>query len=375
MKIILLIILSIITINASYATSFNNCLNRTGCDIYNSCTYTKDLLRYNFQTFQYEMATNTYTIEWDISKYNTCLLDNLNLDFINQQTVSNNECSKARNELSELYIQSTKYLNNIIKRDTLSYNLRELKKLTTKYKTNLDIANGIFSCLIWYTYQEWYNYQKWIYSEYSNKYKEAIYFYKEALNYTKKELWDNINNNATYKDLVNRINYLSKNYNLVWLCWLNSLPTSDWKCSCNTWYTWVDYNDSKNMDCKKKVIVKENISTTCWVNEYYYTPTEDDYFYDLWSYCTCNQWYDKVPWTTLCTLASTYIPTLKDKALANKFKKIISKLALNNFSKLEELEKKIIKLFPKINKNSRVYYLLNWLYSNISFETLMNWLE
>lgn len=58
-----------------------------------------------------------------------------------------------------------------------------------------------------------------------------------------------------------------------------------------------------------------------------------------------------------------------------KITKLKRQLALKNFSKINELEEKIIKLFPKINKNSRTYYLFNWLYTNISFEILMRYVE
>ena len=39
------------------------------------------------------------------------------------------------------------------------------------------------------------------------------------------------------------------------VCGNNSYLTSDNKCACNSGYVWVDANDSKNLDCKKRIIL------------------------------------------------------------------------------------------------------------------------
>lgn len=76
--------------------------------------------------------------------------------------------------------------------------------------------------------------------------------------------------------------YSNTNYNITPSnssnCWVNSSKQSDWKCWCDIWYIWENYDDANNLDCEKKTIYN-----TCTVTQNIY----------LWSdyKCYCNSWY------------------------------------------------------------------------------------
>lgn len=285
-------------------------------------------------------------------------------------------CKDSKIELSKLYNASYNYIEPLFKNDTISYNLRELKKINNNYEKHLNVADKIEWCLATYTYHEWYYYAKWVEYEYSNKYKTAIDFYKKSIEYTKKNTWEDYLSDSIYKQVVKRVNNLSKNKNIVWFCGVKSYLNNDWNCVCEELNEWKDISNSKNLDCKMKSDIEKWIKTlqeqneqnqTCWINEYYYIPTKDDLLYDLWPTCSCKDWYDKVPGATTCTLYSTYKPTNKDKTIIEKLEYKITIINNKKPKQLNKLKKQLEIVLPKIDKNSRKYYLLNEIYEIVLF--------
>ena len=76
------------------------------------------------------------------------------------------------------------------------------------------------------------------------------------------------------------ISYTPINNISATICWLNSSDAWNWKCQCDTWYTWQDPNDSKNFDCIKKKTYTEMCQEKYWIYSYW-----DE------KYCYCNSWY------------------------------------------------------------------------------------
>ncbi|MCK5061427.1 hypothetical protein KAR28_02665 [Candidatus Parcubacteria bacterium] len=77
---------------------------------------------------------------------------------------------------------------------------------------------------------------------------ECDYGYELVNGKCKKKQEISYTNNIYTPDLLN----LSDNNKI---CGNNSYLTSDDKCTCKLGYIWVDVNDSKNLDCEKKIIL------------------------------------------------------------------------------------------------------------------------
>ena len=88
------------------------------------------------------------------------------------------------------------------------------------------------------------------------------------------------------------ISYTPINNISATICWLNSSDAWNWKCQCDTWYTWQDPNDSKNFDCVKKKTYTEMCQYQYWANTYWDEKN-----------CYCNSWY---VWNTNKTACIKY---------------------------------------------------------------------
>ena len=83
-------------------------------------------------------------------------------------------------------------------------------------------------------------------------------------------------------DNISNTNYTISNSNIsnvnLDTCGLNSYKNSDWKCSCLTWYKWIEPDNNNNLDC-----IKNTVKDIC--------PDYDNVY--LWNdnKCYCNDWY------------------------------------------------------------------------------------
>lgn len=375
-KIIITITLLIISYyNINILSAYNNCTERSGCEIYNDCSYTRDSMVYNETTFQYEKINKTYTVKGDLDKYTACKISSTSNVSESQNDIVDSQCTNAREQLSEIYKKSFPHLTGLENNDTISYHLRELKKLNNNYSKYLNIANDIEWCLTTYTYQEWYSYNKWIEYEYSNKFDLAIIEYKKSLNYTKKEVWNDYLSDNVYINTVDRINNISRKENIIWLCGIKSYQNESWSCKCEEYHEWKYPNLDDNFECKLKDEIQEWIKeiqnkqeevNQCWINEYYHVPTEEDLLYDFGPSCNCKEWYDKVPGSDKCSIESKYVPTKKDILIHNTLNKKIKKIYDQTPDKMLKLIPKLEQILPKLNKNSQKYYLINGLHSTIT---------
>lgn len=337
----------------------------------------KESIKYN------TLSTFSTQIEKAQTLYNNCKLINTNIEvennqqnqIDNQELQKNSKCVNAHVELGKVYNETNSHLTALENNDSIQYNLRELKKYNKDFSKYLNIANSIEWCLETYTYYEWYSYNKWIEYEFSNKPDLAIIEYKKSLNYTKKELWDKYLNDKIYINTVNRINNISINSNIVWLCWIKSYLNQTWDCKCIENHEWKYPSIENNYECKLINESQESIKDIqnnsenikqCWLNEYYNIPSKDDILYDLWPSCDCKKWYNKIPGTNDCTLESKYIPTKKDELIIESINKNITNIYNNTPSEVLELIPRIEKILQKFDKNSRQYYIFYALYSKIT---------
>lgn len=195
-----------------------------------------------------------------------------------------------------------------------------------------------------------------------SKYQKQIDDYKLEMNNLINQN-NNSSNNGNYFNNNENQNNINTNQQT---CWLNSSPSSNWNCSCNSWYTWEYPNDSSNFDCIKAKTPDQLCQDSYWINSIATGSQNSNGSYN----CNCKTWYTWNSNTTACIKefkkeepkkeepkkeeVKINLPDNIKKQIDKAFDNIKSKLSKLPIWKKEEtyksLNKKVETLLPKQKK-------------------------